>query len=142
MKRILILKEHHGNVYLNASTDEQLHAAALSVLEVWARDFADLEEEKAHYKQENYQELGMSIEEFRKLPSSEIKNRGMEAIAEHEAFIADIESHQRCRASMFDAIARRDGSKAWDILKRERKHFDDQFELVQVHDVHPWTQES
>lgn len=132
--KIIVLKEHHGIVYLDASTPEQMDRACLSVLrartatteyKAWAADIKEPEEPV------------ISFEDSQNLPPGKVRDV---ALAEWSDYHKRYECYERMKRDMErtqKALDTNNGKLAYKILYDHRHHEDEGFEVKDVHEEYP-----
>lgn len=120
---ILILKEHHGNRYLDVSTPEKLRAVALSII-------------KKRFGGKNLESMVPSEPEkpdfdIDQVPTS-LKEGALLKLADYNRRYAACQNVMNHIAKIKLCLATNDGNLAWQILCL-RKHYEDEgFSVVQV----------
>lgn len=129
--KILILKEHHGTVYLNVSTPEQMDKVCLSILRARSSTDEYLSDVEENQKP---QEPAISFDESQSLPAGRVRDV---ALAEWSGYHRDCEEYER-RKHDFDrttrALETNNGRLAYKILADHRHYEDEGFEIRDVLD--------
>jgi hypothetical protein len=129
MKRIIVLKEHHDTVYLDASTPEQMDRACLSVLRA-RTETPEYQEWAAEIQEPN--EPALSFEASQALPPGKVREV---ALAEWGEYHKKVECYQRLKRDVErtkKALDENNGKLAYKILYEHRHHEDEGFEIREV----------
>lgn len=129
MKRIMILKEHHGTRYLDVSTDEKLESVALSVIKGrfgTKNDYYGYLEEPIPPKEPDF-----TKDQYAAMPES-LKKSADQIIEQYRLTYRVYKQHQKEYDLVKHCLESNDGKLAIKILK-SRSHYEDEgFEIVDV----------
>ncbi len=133
MKKIMILKEHHGSVVLDISTPDQLQRAALSVVKgrfSGDNDYYLVEMPEAP------QDPGFTNADVEKMPSA-LRENAFTALEEHGRKLEFYKRELREYEMLKRCIDTDDGKLAVRILNMRKGYEDEGFETYEVHDTYP-----
>lgn len=129
MKRILVLKEHHGPRYFDVSTDEQLQAVCLSIITVRygpggdCESYCDPEPEP--------QPIGLTEMQFEALPDSNpVKIAAKRMRKAYEDNLRAWKQHNKLIEFIQRCIETKDGKLAH-VIMQKRCHSEDEGFVVE-----------
>ena len=132
--RVMILTEHHGKVYLDASTEERLHRAALSVIRGRfgvQSDYYGLGEEELREPKKPFTE-----EQFANVPDS-LRQEADKQMATYRDEMRLYQARNNEANLILKALQEKDGKLAWKILKSRSHYMDESVEIVEVLETYP-----
>jgi hypothetical protein len=132
MKRVLILKEHHGERALDISTPEQLQKAALSVIKGRFgsdHDYYMLEEPELPESPIAKEQIDVMSEGELKEAAKEIYSNYERNLEGYNETIKEINLIRKC-------IETNDGRLAWKILQQRQYIEDEGFKVLEVEEVY------
>ena len=132
--KIIVLKEHHGTVYLDASTPEQMDKACLSVLRVRTNSQPYLEWLAAIVEPP---EPTLSFDDSQALPSGKVRDVALAEWSEYHKKYECYERNKREAEKVQKALDTNNGKLAYKILYDNRHTEDEGFEVKDVYEEYP-----
>ena len=109
--RILVLKEKHSTVFLNASTVPKLHKAALSVVK------SRLHPDWGFYYEDDPPEfLNLTQSDIDKLPDGHGKEALKRQLEQYDKDLSDYDRNKQDYEDAKRAVKTKDGKLAWELL--------------------------
>lgn len=124
---VLILHEKHGNRYLLANSDQELHRAALAVLK------ARMEAGYFYREPEPPEDPGLTKEQVEALPAS-IRETAKKKLAQYLGDLRYYRDEKKLFEETQRALKEGDGRAAWEILRDRSDHEYERVELVRFED--------
>jgi hypothetical protein len=133
MKRILLLKEHHGKIALDISTPEQLIKAALSVVK---GRFCGQHDYYNPYMEEPGLPIPPEIskEQYNAMPEGELKAAAKVIFERHERKMQHYDEEIKEINLIKRCLETNDGRLAWKILQRRKCNEYEGYEIIEVKD--------
>jgi len=128
-RQILVATEKHGTRYFDASTDEQLHRAALKLL-------AERKEMGWYYDPKPPDDAAPELteEQIEALPDGKVKDAAVQQHLKYKATIRRYKDEHAEYLRMEKALAEQDGRAAWVFLQVHADFEYEQVELVKLED--------
>ncbi len=126
--KILILKEHHGERYLDISTQAKLDKVALSVVKgrfSGENDYYPMEESDPP------EPLDFTEEDISKMPES-LKKTAQTTMDQYKRRLQQYEADQKREELVKGCLETNDAKLAWKILNSRKCNEDESFQVVDV----------
>lgn len=133
--RILRLKEHHGDVYLDISTDERFAAVALSIIN--GRFGGN---NPYYYFDNDEPDKPLSQEQIEALPEGSVKHFAFGELSNYTSYTRqkmEWERAERADIVTKEAIEKQDPKLAIQVLKLRSKYEDEGYEIINVLEEYP-----
>lgn len=129
IKRIIVLEEHHGIVYLDASTDVQLEKACLSILQCkWEDGWF----KAIGWQDEPPPQPPLTQEQTDQLPEGKVKDFALEEWASYQERLKIYNDEKKEMKLVEKAIKNQDGKLAYRLLKKNPGWYCEDFYLEKV----------